>query len=426
MDLFPRLYTNAGFLWLGLVGLGLLGFAFWAVVARLYSPAAVGLAGTALTSVMLLTEVSHLGLSYALIRFIPQSGEGAPFLVSRSLAVVAITSFLSGLIFLSTVALWSQDLSDILWQRPGYAGGYLTLIVFAAMVGILKSIFIAYRRAVLVLALNLALGILRIPLAVLLGVLGSALGIVAGHGIAILVSVLLGLLVFLPWCIGRRLPLAVDLWRLVPLTSFALSNLASYMLTVSVWTLLPLLVISLMGAQAAGFFYMGWTVTGLVLTMIQQLGLSLFAEGSYNLQEFRSQVRGVLLVGIVLGGLFAVLVYFLGDLILLLLLGREYMEQSSSVLKILAAATPLAALTNVYLTIERVRQRLGPLVSVSAVVTVFMLGATAVLMPRVGIVGAGYGVMVGYGVGALISLPMLYSMMKRSHHSLGVGQSTAP
>jgi O-antigen/teichoic acid export membrane protein len=426
MDLFSRLYTNAGFLWLGLVGFGLLGFAFWAVVARLYSPAAVGLAGTALTSVMLLTEVSHLGLSYALIRFIPQSGEGAPFLVSRSLAVVAITSFLSGLIFLSTVALWSQDLSDILWQRPGYAGGYLTLIVFAAMVGILKSIFIAYRRAVLVLALNLALGILRIPLAVLLGVLGSALGIVAGHGIAILVSVLLGLLVFLPWCIGRRLPLAVDLWRLVPLTSFALSNLASYMLTVSVWTLLPLLVISLMGAQAAGFFYMGWTVTGLVLTMIQQLGLSLFAEGSYNLQEFRSQVRGVLLVGIVLGGLFAVLVYFLGDLILLLLLGREYMEQSSSVLKILAAATPLAALTNVYLTIERVRQRLGPLVSVSAVVTVFMLGATAVLMPRVGIVGAGYGVMVGYGVGALISLPMLYSMMKRSHHSLGVGQSTAP
>ena len=419
MDLFSRLYTNAGFLWLGHVGFGLLGFAFWAVVARLYSPAAVGLAGTALTSVTLITEVSHLGLGYALIRFIPQSGEGAPFLVSRSLAVVAITSFLSGLIFLSTVALWSQDLSDILWRRPGYAGGYLTLIVFAAMASMLRSIFVAYRRGVLVLALNLAVGILRIPLAVLLGVLGSALGIVAGHGIAILVSFLLGLLVFLPWCIGRRLPLVVDLWRLVPLTSFALSNLASYMLTVMVWTLLPLLVLSLMGAQVAGFFYIGWMVTGLVLTMIQQLGLSLFAEGSYNLQEFRSQVRGVLLVGIVLGGLFAVLVYFLGDLILLLL-GREYVEQSSSVFKILAAAVPLAALTNVYLTIERVRQRLGPLVSVSAVVAVFMLGATAVLVPRVGITGAGYGVIVGYGVGTLISLPALYSMM------IGTGQSTAP
>jgi O-antigen/teichoic acid export membrane protein len=191
------------------------------------------------------------------------------------------------------------------------------------------------------------------------------------------------------------------------------------MLTVMVWTLLPLLVLSLMGAQVAGFFYIGWMVTGLVLTMIQQLGLSLFAEGSYNLQEFRSQVRGVLLVGIVLGGLFAVLVYFLGDLILLLL-GREYVEQSSSVFKILAAAVPLAALTNVYLTIERVRQRLGPLVSVSAVVAVFMLGATAVLVPRVGITGAGYGVIVGYGVGTLISLPALYSMM------IGTGQSTAP
>jgi O-antigen/teichoic acid export membrane protein len=347
-------------------------------------------------------------------------------LLSRSLMAAAVASMFIGLLFLSTLPLWSEDLRDLLWNSPGRAVSFLMFAVFATLWVALIPIFIAYRRAVFVLALILVALILRLLLVALLGALGSAMGIVAGHGLAVLGGVLLAVLVFLPRCTGRLgLPLAFDVWRLIRLAPFALSSLASHVLTVLVWQVLPLQVIALAGAEATGFFYVAWAVAGIILIMMQQLALSLFAEGSNDLRGFRLQASRTLIVGISLGIFFAVAVYFLGDLVLLLF-GREYAEQSSSVLKVLAAATPLAAVTYVYLGIERVRQRLAPLMAVSAVVAVVMLGAIAALVPRMGIVGAGYGVLAGYGVGALISLPLLYPMMKRSHHIVGVGQSTAP
>jgi O-antigen/teichoic acid export membrane protein len=409
------------YLWLSAGVFALLGFLFWTVVAWLYSPQAVGIGGTAVTSLILLAQVPQSGLGYAMIRFIPQAGEDAPLLLSRSLVTVGTASLTLALIFVITVPLWSQDLKGVLWASPGHAASFLAFVVLIAMVGFLRFVFIAYRRAIFVLALNLGVCILRFPVVVLLGVLGSAMAIIAGYGLAVPGVILLAILVFLPRCTGRsRLPLALDVWRLVPLVPFALSNLASHVLTVLAWQVLPLAVIALAGAEAAGFFYIGWAVVSLALIMTQQLSLSLFAEGSHNLQGLPQQAKEALFVGVALGGFFAVLVYFLGDLILLLF-GREYVAQSSNVLKVLAAATPLAAVTYIYLGIERVRQHMIPLVTVSALVTLVMLGSVIILVPRLGIIGAGYGVLVGYGVGALLSLFLLYPMMKGSHHLVGTG-----
>jgi O-antigen/teichoic acid export membrane protein len=419
-------YTNTVYLWLATVAFALLGFTFWIIVARLYPPEAVGLGGTVVTSAIILAQVSQLGLGYVLIGFIPHTGPEAPILLSRSLVAVVVASLLAGSIFLSIVPLWSQDLQELLWKDAGHAGGFVAFVILVTVAEQLRFTFIAYQRGIFVLALITFGGLLRLFLASLVAGLGSAFGIVTGHGLAILLSILIAMLFFLPRCTGKlQIPLALDVWRLAPFASFSLSNLASHVLTVLVWQLLPLLVIALAGAEEAGFFYMAWAVAGIILIMTQQLALSLFVEGSNDSRGFRLQASGALVVGVTLGILFAVATYFLGDLVLLLF-GREYVEQSSSVLKVLAVATPLAAVTYVYLGIERVRQRLVPLVIVSAIVTVVMLGAIAVLVPRMGIIGAGYGVMAGYGFGALISLPLLHSMMKRSHRLVDMGQSTAP
>ncbi len=418
-----RLYRNTAYLWSGTIASAFLGFAFWNVVARLYSPDAVGLAGPAVTSLGLLATVSQLGLGHALIRFIPQDQDGAPALVSRSLVVVAVASFLAGLIMLATLPVWSQDLRGLLLQGPGNAVAYLLFVVFATVSALLNSTFIAYLRSVFVLAQRLTLGLLRIPLAVVLAGSGSAIGIVAGHGLALLAGIFLAALVFLPRCTGRmRLPLALDVVGLYPVAPFALSNLASQLLMSLAWQVLPLLVIAQAGAQEAGFFYIGWAVAAVMLAMTQQLGLSLFAEGSHNVRGLRRQAVGALFVGMTLGGLFAVAVYFLGDTVLLLF-GREYAEHTNDVLRLLAAAAPLAAVTHVSLGVLRARGRMVSLVTVAAAVNLIMVGATAMLVPSVGIVGAGYGAVAGYGIGALLGLPLLYPLMRRGRESVGVGRS---
>ncbi len=261
------------------------------------------------------------------------------------------------------------------------------------------------------MVLNLTIGTLRIPLAVLLGAVGSGLGIVAGHGAAVLAAILIAMVFMLPKCTGsRRLPLAFDPWRLAPMAGFALSNFTSHVLTILVWHLLPLLVIGMAGAEAAGFFYISWAVAGLILLMTQQLALSLFAEGSFDSRGFARQARGALLFGVALSGLFALMVYLFGDLVLYLF-GKAYVEESSRVLKLLAAATPLAAVTYIYLGIERVRVGMAPLVTVSAVMAAIMLWVTVVMVPRAGIEGAGYGATAGYGAGALCSILLISRML---------------
>ena len=117
-----RLYTNTAYLWLAQIAFALLGFAFWTVAARLYSPDAVGLAGVALSAIIVLAQVSQVGLGYALIRSIPQSGPEGTLLLSRSLVAVSTASVLIGVVFLSSLPMWSQDLKDLLWRPVAEIG----------------------------------------------------------------------------------------------------------------------------------------------------------------------------------------------------------------------------------------------------------------------------------------------------------------
>src|SRR3990170_3194377 len=77
-----RLYATALYLWVGAAGAALTGFAFWALVARLYDAHDVGLASAALSALALLSLISPLGLGMGLIRFLPESREQGPRLAN--------------------------------------------------------------------------------------------------------------------------------------------------------------------------------------------------------------------------------------------------------------------------------------------------------------------------------------------------------
>jgi hypothetical protein len=192
-----QLYTNTAYLCFAILAFALLEFAFWAAVARLYQPEAVGSGGSAVTALVVLSQVSQLGLGYALIRFIPHSGPEAPLLLSRSLVAVTAAPLLTSVLFLGTLPFWSPDLQDVLWKNAGYVGGFVAFVTFVTVAEQLRFTFIAYRRGIFVLALNLLIGLLRLPVVTLLAGLGSAFGIVTAHGLAVLLTILLAALFFL-------------------------------------------------------------------------------------------------------------------------------------------------------------------------------------------------------------------------------------
>lgn len=416
-----RLYTNAAFLSAGELAFSVSGVLFWIIAARLYTAEAVGLAGTTITSAVILAQVAQLGLGHTLIRYIPElNATQQRLIISRSLVTVALASLVVGPVFILTLPIWSADLKDLLWQNPIYFVGFLLFVLISTFSLILRFVLIGYRRSNFAMWQRLILGLSRLPMVGLLAISGIAIGIVLSFASAMLLSVVVvvGLVAAKFKAPLKSLP-QIDIWKLGPLLPTAASNLMSHILTALAWQLLPLVVISIEGPANAGFFYIGWAMAGVVIIVTQQLALSLLAEGSYEREGFHRIAKGALLAGASLGGIFAVLVLLLGDFILLLF-GQQYVEQSGVVLKLLAAAAPLAAAVNIFLGIERVREHLGSLIAVSTVVAVTMIGVTVLLVPRIGLAGAGYGVLAGYGVGALLGLILLVPVLRNEGDSAAI------
>ena len=69
------LYRNAYALVLNTGLNSLLGISYWVIAARKYSASAVGVASALIATMMLISNLSQLNLTGALLRFIPSAGQ---------------------------------------------------------------------------------------------------------------------------------------------------------------------------------------------------------------------------------------------------------------------------------------------------------------------------------------------------------------
>lgn len=84
------LYRNAVYLMINSAIVSFTGFFFWMAAARLYPAEAVGLASAAMAAIGLLAILSTLGLDFALIRFLPGSGEKARDMINSCFTIGAL------------------------------------------------------------------------------------------------------------------------------------------------------------------------------------------------------------------------------------------------------------------------------------------------------------------------------------------------
>ena len=89
------LFRNAAYLWLNTIVLSGFGFVFWGTSARLYPADAVGYGASAIAAITLVAGLSHLGLGFGIIRFLPERRQSAVGLINSALLATAIASLLA-------------------------------------------------------------------------------------------------------------------------------------------------------------------------------------------------------------------------------------------------------------------------------------------------------------------------------------------
>ncbi|WP_231751101.1 family 16 glycosylhydrolase [Mycobacterium sp. NAZ190054] len=395
---------------------GVLGLAFWAVAARLFPAHEVGLASALITSAVLLSTMSTLGLDVLYERFLPVTGTRAPVLLHRGFLVVAGMGVLTGSVL---VAVGPRDpLFQSGWAMAGFPLMVLVLAVFALLDKAAAGLGVARWSA----AKNLAHAVAKLAAVAALAIWDEAATIVLSWTLTAAVAALCTYVVLHRrsrshprWQQPANLPPRRQMWSYFG-SSFGIASLWSIGPLV-----VPLIVITQVGPAANAYFAVCWAMISALYLMLHLVVSPYVAEVaahpdqvhalSWRMVRMLAAVAALASVGLVVAGPF-----------LLSLAGDEYRAEGTDLLWLAAAFLPLSAVGAAYEGFARVQRRLALYLTVQTLVTTVIITGSWMGTRALGVTGVGWAYLVAEALSAAILIGPAVAWLRRA----GTGPGTRP
>jgi O-antigen/teichoic acid export membrane protein len=381
------LYYNAIYLMLANVMYALFGFLFWILAARFYSPEDVGLASAVLSSAGLLSMLSGLGIGDGILRFldtskVPQKLINTGFNISGLLGLLAAAVFVLGL------SVWSPALKFIR-EDPLYLAVFVLYVPATNLSTQIDQAFMAKRRGGLVLGHTIIFNILRLILPVFLAIYFGSFGIFGSLTFAMVISLGGAILFFLPRASpGYQLRLAFDRKIVAETVSYSFTSYLGGLFWSAPGFLLPLLVINQLSAEENAYFYVAYAMGTILTTIPTAIATSLIAEGSHNENSLQQNAWRSLKMTFLLLTPAVALFVLLADK-LLLIYGREYIQNGVVLLRWQTLAALPMAVNILFFSVKRVQKKLKSVILFGMLNCALNIMFAAVLLPSMGINGAG-------------------------------------
>jgi O-antigen/teichoic acid export membrane protein len=413
------LYRGSLFLLINTVATSAIGFVFWALAARRYPAAAVGVFASVTSGVGLLAAIAALGLSNTTMRRV--AGAVNP----RELVTVAVTAIatVGAALCLITVVLLGPVLPAALHlQQHGRMAFLVTvLVVVTAVSSTLDACLVGIRASHIVLVKNVVGSLAKVAALVLLTALGSS-GLLVAYGLGLtLATILSGV------ALSRRLGGQVGFgsFRALPrYLSMTSGNYLATVLGIVPTSIVPVEVLVIRGAAETARFAVAFLIAGFLNFIPSTIAQVLFAEASrpgVTLGgQLRKAIRGV--YGLVVP---AVAVVVAAAPLLLRLFGMSYVP-ATGCLRILALSALLTGGTYLVDSLLIARDRTRAYVFMNGANAALVVGCVAVALPH-GLTAAAVGWALAQGLSLLLGLAVLATGRIGRHHSLpnAAGRQTA-
>jgi len=383
------LLMNALYLMLSTLVMAASGFAFWAVIAHTYDTTAVGLATTLLSVSSLLSLLGLAGFDTTFVRFLPGSVRKNEY-INSGLIIVTVVSALIAMCLAVALPIVSPGLSllSTLW---GFLG-FVCFTVVTSLNVLTNAVFLAFKQARAIFVINSIFGVCKIALALSIG-RRNALTIFVLAGSAQLVGLGLSIVWMHRRCGYRFLP-RIDMAAVHAIKRFSFSVYISSVLNLVPPTLLPLIIIHQLGPKNAAYYYMAFTVAGVLYAIAYASMQSVFAEGSHDEAALKAYVaKAAKVIGVLLIPAAAILVLCSG--VLLAVFGIDYAQGGAGLLRLFAFGALPVAVYSAFGAIFKVTKNLRGVVSMNIVYAAAILGVSYVFMPRLGLRAVGWGWVVG-------------------------------
>ncbi|MDY6965809.1 MAG: oligosaccharide flippase family protein [Halobacteriota archaeon] len=404
------LFKNSYYMMLTSVIGSPLGFVFWIVVTRFYSTEEVGLAVAIFSATGMIAAFSGLGLNFGVIRFLPKE-EDKQGLINSCLTITVLSSVALGTIFIIGLDIFSPAL---LFIRDNMTF-FLFFIIFTPISALIKlegNIFVALRTAKYSFFQSMIWMGFKIALPIALVSFG-VFGIFFSWGIAIFIALIIGSFLFIPKALSspkKYRPIPVIKRRIIDeMLHFSAGNYVAYLLESAPIMILPLLIVNVLSPEMTAYFYIAWTLAGILFTVSIATNSSLFAEGSNKPEELRRNViRATKFIFILL--IPAIIALFLIGDRLLFFFGDDYSKNAVGMLWILGLSSIPYTLNSIYITIKRVQMETAPIMYLYAFIAIFTLGMSYILMAEIGLIGVGIAWTLGQVIVSIVAMPKLMAI----------------
>lgn len=378
---------NGHVLGLNSIATGALGALYWALASRWYGPASIGLSYSAISAMMLLAGIGQLNLTNVLVRFVPVAGVRTRGLVTRAYAGACATTLLITVGFLLLIPAISPKLAFL--RHPlvgvGFAVGTAGYAVFVLQDGVLTGL----RRPGWVLVENSVFGVVKVILAGGFALAGVATGILHSWFLGLVVALgFTNALLFTRVIPRAREPVSEVPHHSTPTPGYIVADYVGALCWLGATNLMPILVLARLGATQTAYFSIAWMIALMLFVLSANMGSSLIVEAVGHPMRVAGLVRRTLghTALLMLGG---VLVIEAFAPLILGIFGAGYARHGSDLLRLLA----LSALPNVVIatavSASRAQRRMAVVVGVLATMCSLAVGLTMILVPLVGLVGAG-------------------------------------
>ena len=376
-----------------------LGLVFWTLAYRRFATSEAGVAGAAVSLMMLLCSLGSLGLGTLLIARLPATDpKQRRVLVRTSVLVAGVVS--------AALALCLPPIAVLVFHAVNLRPLMATpadLIGFALGCGLMGVVAVLDQAV-----LTIGAGTLQLERNVLASVV--KIGALAAFGAAGMTG---GMTIFLAWTVGSLVSLPLVSWRtrgsradtagqpwidlrvLRGLGRMAISHHSLNITLQAVFQILPILVTVLLSARENAYFNSAVLVSGFVFALPYAVAIGLFASGEGREADVIGRMKLTLPISLVIS-LGAYLLLFPLAGVVLNVFGASFAQEGVNILRVLTLAGLPFVVKDHYVALRRVQGRTTDAVRTLLLFLVIELAAA--------VLGAHWGGTLGLCVGWCIVL----------------------
>jgi O-antigen/teichoic acid export membrane protein len=384
----------------------LLGFGFWVLAARTLPTEEVGRSAALISAMLFVSVFTNLGLGQVFVSRLASRDPGREWslTVTTGIVVAAIVSLVAG-------AMAAVLLPVLIPTLKGGLSSATFLLLPLGVTGAACSLVIDYaciaeRHARQAFVRNTQAALFRLALLAPVSAMpgDETMWILALWAASFLLIDAIAIFRVLP-SLGHRFAPTLDGWRT---ELHAMKRLIAGHQTINLGAqastyLLPVIVSARLGPTQNAYFYTTFMLATALFFIAPAIGNALFAEGAHEPQHLDRDLRRAGRYIAILAGPPALVLLVAGPQILRVF-GEAYAEAGSGLLRILVAAATFDAVLQLSVAVLRVRHRLQDAAVATWIMLFVGIGATWLLLPPLGLEGAGVGWTLGKAVGMIISL----------------------